>query len=205
MKCCTKCKNSLPPDMFYRNSQYPDGLHPHCKSCKAEKDRARYQRKKEEICKAQRARHKKNAESYRANARQRYKKRMSDPKEREHILRRKNEWSKQRSKKDPSYRINRSMSREVSRQIRKGGKGWKDIVGYTLGDLMSHLERQFDSKMSWENYGSYWHIDHIVPKSSFKIKSAGDKEFMECWSLSNLRPLPAILNLKKYNKMESII
>lgn len=205
MKTCTQCKEELTKDQFYRNSQYKDELHPHCKGCKSKKDRARYLRKKDEICKSQRERYKENAEIYREKARNRYHKRMSDPEERARIATIKNRWSKERARTDPSYRINRSMSREVSRQISKGGRGWNELLGYTLNDLMIHLECQFNEKMSWQNYGSYWHIDHIVPKSKFEIKEFGDPEFLECWSLSNLRPLPAIMNLKKYNKMECIL
>lgn len=61
---------------------------------------------------------------------------------------------------------------------------WLKIFGYSLKDLKSHLEKQFDEKMSWENYGSYWRIDKIIPFSAYK-----SLEFKKCWSLKNLRPL----------------
>ena len=54
--------------------------------------------------------------------------------------------------------------------------------------------------MSWENYGSYWHIDHIKPDSRFIYESVEDIEFKKCWALSNLQPLKAEDNLKKSNK-----
>ena len=65
---------------------------------------------------------------------------------------------------------------------------------------MTHLEKQFLSGMTWDNYGD-WHIDHIIPKSSFKYASFEDPEFRECWSLSNLRPLWGKENIQKSDKI----
>ena len=56
--------------------------------------------------------------------------------------------------------------------------------------------------MNWKNYGSYWHIDHIKPKTLFNYSSPEDKEFIKCWSLSNLQPLEKITNIKKGNRYE---
>jgi hypothetical protein len=78
----------------------------------------------------------------------------------------------------------------------KGGRSWEDIVDFTLGELKLHLESQFLPGMSWSNHGK-WHIDHIRPQASFNFKSPEDKEFKECWALSNLQPLWAIDNFKK--------
>jgi hypothetical protein len=74
------------------------------------------------------------------------------------------------------------------------------LVGYDVIELKRHLEEQFVDGMSWENYGE-WHIDHIKPLSSFNITDINSDEFKKCWSLSNLQPLWAKDNLKKYNKI----
>ncbi len=55
--------------------------------------------------------------------------------------------------------------------------------------------------MSWENYGSYWWLDHIKPRSSFNYESPDDKELKECWALENLQPLEKIANIRKGNKI----
>ena len=71
------------------------------------------------------------------------------------------------------------------------------LCGYTIDDLRQHLERQFVRGMSWENMGSGWHIDHIVPLSSFSFSSVTCPEFRAAWALSNLRPLWATENMSK--------
>lgn len=85
---------------------------------------------------------------------------------------------------------------------KKNGKSWTEFVDYSLEELMSHLESKFDENMNWDNYGKYWHIDHIKPKSLFKYSDFTDKEFKECWSLSNLQPLEAMENISKGARYE---
>jgi hypothetical protein len=81
-------------------------------------------------------------------------------------------------------------------------KTW-DFLPYTVDELKQHLENLFESWMNWNNWGiskGKWNIDHIKPDSLFNYKSMEDKEFQDCWALSNLRPLDAIENIKKWNK-----
>ena len=79
-----------------------------------------------------------------------------------------------------------------------------ELLGYTREQLISHLERQFQRGMSWDNYGD-WHIDHIRPLSSFKIASKDDPSIQEAWGLSNLRPLWARENILKKDKRTHLV
>ena len=52
--------------------------------------------------------------------------------------------------------------------------------------------------MTWENYGTYWHIDHIIPCGAFDLtKKTAQKK---CFHYSNLQPLEAVENFKKNSK-----
>ena len=111
-------------------------------------------------------------------------------------------YTKNRRKKDPKFRLSKNISSAIW-FVLKGNKVWKKwerLVGYTINDLIEHLEKQFDDKMNWNNYGK-WQIDHIIPKSFFDIKKIKDNEFKKCWTLDNLQPLWEKDNLKKYNKI----
>ena len=106
-------------------------------------------------------------------------------------------YRRKREREDPSFRINRRISKAIWASL-KGAKEfrkWEALVGYTLQDLMVHLERQFKDEMTWDNYGSYWEVDHIKPISLFN-----DSEFKLCWELKNLQPLEKTENRKKGNK-----
>jgi hypothetical protein len=74
------------------------------------------------------------------------------------------------------------------------------LIGYDVPELLSHLESLFDCKMSFDNFGTYWHIDHIIQRNKFYFDSYDSEQFKQCWSLSNLRPLHKIENLKRKKK-----
>ncbi len=110
-------------------------------------------------------------------------------------------WYKNKYQTDIKFRLRIRMSNSIYRALLdKKSNSWLDCVPYTLEDLKQHLESQFDENMSWDNYGSYWEIDHIKPVSLFNFIDLFDDEFQECWSLSNLQPLYWLDNRRKSNK-----
>jgi len=111
-------------------------------------------------------------------------------------------------RKDPAYRMKEMVSRHVRLAFKKQNSA-KDSVTfsalpYTPSDLVEHLERQFDENMNWDNYGDYWHVDHIYPQSLLPYASIEEENFQKCWALENLRPLEASENMKKSNKVVAI-
>ena len=104
--------------------------------------------------------------------------------------------------KNPQNRVDANVRSFVCHSLKgkKAGRKWKELVGYTIENLMAHLEKQFDDKMTWENYGK-WHIDHIIPRSHFNYEKAENPEFKKCWALKNLQPMWAIENFRKGNKI----
>jgi hypothetical protein len=114
-----------------------------------------------------------------------------------------NEYYKNKYKTDPMYRLRVLISSGIRKSLYNGkdGYGWETLVGYTLDDLKSHLESKFDENMNWDNCGSYWHIDHIVPLASFNFASYDDEAFKKCWSLENLQPLYGLDNFRKNDKI----
>lgn len=90
--------------------------------------------------------------------------------------------------------ISSYMSSKLSE---RDGKSKLEHLDWSIEELMKHLESKFVEGMSWDNYGSMWHVDHIVPDSWFQYSSVKDEEFKRCWSLSNLQPLWADKNYSK--------
>ena len=100
---------------------------------------------------------------------------------------------------DPIFRLRQNISNRVYKALNgktsKAGKSIFKYLNYNILDLKNHLEKLFDDKMSWLNYGNYWHIDHIIPHSEFNYLSLEDDNFKKCWQLNNLRPLEAKQNI----------
>ena len=169
-KQCSQCREEKDFTAFHKDKRTKNGLYSACKSCHSIYRRNWQNKNKEKIKIAGR--------DYQRN------------------------YQRERKIKDIKFRLNHNVS-TIMYQCLKGKKewqSWKDLVGYEIEDLIRHIEKQFDENMTWENYGSYWEVDHKIPKSWFKYNVPKDQEFKKCWALENLQPLEKKANRKKYNK-----
>lgn len=105
--------------------------------------------------------------------------------------------------KQPKRKLNINVSCMIRNALKanKTGRHWETLTGYTLEQLIKHLEKQFDKNMTWDNYGSYWSVDHILPLSVHNFTEPENIDFKRAWALKNLRPLEKIANIKKSNKL----
>ena len=61
-------------------------------------------------------------------------------------------------------------------------------VGCSTEFLIVHLESQFQSGMSWDNWSREgWHIDHIIPLENFDLSDP--EQFKKACHYTNLQPL----------------
>lgn len=106
---------------------------------------------------------------------------------------------------EPELALRLRMSSAIRSALkRRKSARWLDLVGYSVADLRSHIERQFLRGMGWHNMPK-WHVDHIIPLSSFKFQSGNDPEFRAAWALTNLRPVWAPENLRKHARREFLL
>lgn len=75
-----------------------------------------------------------------------------------------------------------------------------ELVGCTKEVLFNHIENQFTDGMTWENYGSTWHLDHIKPCAAFDLNLTEQQK--KCFNYKNLRPLTARENKSKGAKYQ---
>lgn len=181
MKLCSKCSEWKPLAEFSSQKDKRDGLRAHCKSChnacnsrwkKAHRSQVRESHKRWRM---------KNPESVKRTAK----------KVRMKIL------------ADPGRKLCRRISTVICISLKQSKKGqhWESLIGYGIGQLMRHLERQFQPGMTWDNYGQ-WHIDHKIPLAAFNIRDAESIDFKKAWALKNLQPLWAEDNHRKRNSLD---
>lgn len=72
-------------------------------------------------------------------------------------------------------------------------------IGCSSDVLRHHIEIQFKSGMSWENYGKVWVVDHIYPIG--KAKKLNDYYLLKSFNYKNLQPLFLEDNNKKRDKI----
>jgi hypothetical protein len=103
----------------------------------------------------------------------------------------------------PNGRLNGIMSSAIRRSLKgaKARKQWEDLVGYSLNDLRTHLEKKFKPLMLWDNQGKVWEIDHIIPLKYFNFQNSNQIAFKEAWKLQNLQPLYKSENRHKSAKL----
>jgi hypothetical protein len=105
--------------------------------------------------------------------------------------------------KTPIQRTRRMLRSQISRvcmhmRMRRNMRT-EEYLGCSFEEARCRIESQFTRGMTWTNYGSFWHLDHIVPLSSFDLNDS--KQRMLANHVSNLQPLKAKENLKKGNKI----
>jgi hypothetical protein len=74
------------------------------------------------------------------------------------------------------------------------------MLGCTWEIFLEWLEFNMKSDMMWENYGSYWHVDHVYPCSLYDFSVEENR--LKCFNWTNLTPLEGDENLKKSNKLD---
>lgn len=228
LKTCTKCCERKPPEEFSRDKSRGDGRFPWCKSCKRASSKAQYQadpeahRQRSAKSRAERPQvmrewREKNRSKIRAyNVRYYADDRDAQMarvaryhEENQARLREYRKQNRERSRENdrrrratPKGAVDSRMSWAIYNAIKgkKAGREWEALVGYTLADLMVHLERLFLPGMTWENIGQ-WHIDHVIPKSAFNYSDPAHIDFRRCWAMDNLQPLWALDNLRKSAKL----
>jgi hypothetical protein len=69
------------------------------------------------------------------------------------------------------------------------------LVGCDIEALWRHLESKFYGGMSRNNYGVFWHVDHIFPCAAFDLTKPEHQR--ACFNWQNLQPLLVLDNLRK--------
>jgi len=77
------------------------------------------------------------------------------------------------------------------------------LISCSPDNFFQWLLYQFDVYMSWENYGTYWVLDHVKPLALFNLNNK--KERLESMHWTNIRPFGKIDNIIKSDKYSSKI
>jgi len=106
-------------------------------------------------------------------------------------------------KSDMQFKIKSNLRTRLflalKRQNTKKKSGMTALLGCTIQELKCILELRFTKGMQWDNYGSFWHVDHIIPLSSFDLSDP--KQLAIACHYTNLRPMKASANMAKGAKI----
>lgn len=179
VKACSICKQEKPIIMFGKSTRIKDGYRGQCKECRSKTEKSAsseykhnwYLNHKDECTK-------RNSEWIKNN-----------PERSKEI---KSKWSKANANKlyhirkfDIDYKIKLTWRNLLRRTMTNKTDSTLNLLGYTSEQLRKHIENQFLTGMTWDNYGSEWAIDHIIPVSYYDTTTPASVVN----ALKNLRPL----------------
>jgi len=220
MKTCTRCGVAFPAteEYFNKHKAGKHGLESRCKKCRREQREQYLQRpevKKREQERSQRRweniENKKKQKEYdrqrwqdpehKEAQRQARQKLLQDDEVKENRQKYRREYVRAKRLNDPSFKIRLYMSSRINMSLKckvKKSAATMELVGCSKEEFKKHIEKQFDTGMSWNNHGM-WHIDHIVPCASFDLTDPEQQRL--CFHYTNLQPLWAKDNLSKGGKL----
>ena len=157
--------------------------------------RKEYYKQNSDLYKERKKQWRKNNPEREKEARQKYNEKNKDKQNEYH-----RQWKANKRITDINYKLKENISRRIRYELNTLLKGNKtrrttEYIGCTIEELKTHLEKQFSGGITWENYGSLWHVDHIIPCSSWKLQDAFENTC--CWNFRNLQPLLASINQSK--------
>lgn len=177
---CSKCGEIKPKEDFFKESKNPLGYAYACKECKRKQQKEYMQTDeyKEKISAWNKVyRRKDKFIEYRTN------------------------YYRTRRINDPYFRLCMNIRGRISKAIKRNSKRGKslELLGCSVEFLKRHLEKKFLPGMTWDNYGSEWQIDHIVPCSLFDMSDKWHQ--FVCFNWRNLQPLWTKDNQVKHNML----
>ena len=93
-----------------------------------------------------------------------------------------------------NYRIKKSLAARLRNVLVKNNTTM-NYIGCNIQYLREWFEYNFTEEMNWDNYGSFWSIDHIIPVCKFDLTIEDEK--LKCWNWSNLMPVTINYNSSK--------
>lgn len=193
MKQCKKCNIKKSLNEFCNKKSETDGKHRYCKVCTKKENDQWYNNNKNT-----RSGYYKN---YREQNKEYFNKYCNNHYHTKKELYR--EWNKNKYHSDYAFRIKHITSARISDALKTYNtlKNNRTIeyLGCNMEEYISYLEKQFTPEMTWDNYGIFWEIDHIIPIDSFDLNI--EENLYKCFHFTNTQPLEKNKNREKSNKI----
>ncbi len=79
-------------------------------------------------------------------------------------------------------------------------ENYAPYFGLDIQSFREWIEIQFTEELNWDNFGSKWQFEHIIPVAYFDFSIEDDLKL--CWNFINIRVEKIALNNQKGNKID---
>ena len=196
IRMCDKCIQTKPIDKYrkYCENSYSKT----CKKCLNELDKIRKKNQRQKkaetfLAKCEKCDEEKVLKDF-AKLKKFYKKKICISCYPDFLREQKTEWCRNESITNINYRLKKSLAARLRNVLNKNDTTM-NYIGCNIQYLREWFDYNFNSEMNWENYGSFWSIDHIIPVCKFDLTIEDEK--LKCWNWSNLMPVTIKYNSSK--------
>ena len=193
---CDKCELNFPINNYRKYSENKFGKT--CKKClneldKTRKKNLRQKRSETVFVKCEKCQEEKALKHF-AKLKKFYKKKICISCYPKFLTEQKTEWCKNEHNTNLNYRIKKSLAARL-RTVLVKNDSTMNYIGCNIQYLREWFEYNFTNEMNWDNYASYWSIDHIIPTCKFDLTLEDEK--FKCCNWSNLMPVTIKYNSSK--------
>jgi hypothetical protein len=197
-KICEICKLSKPIDKYRKYTDKENSYSKTCKKCLNEQDKLRKKKLRQKkletfMAKCEKCEEEKPLKQF-AKLKKFYKKKICVSCYPKFLTEQKNEWCKNERATNINYRLKKSLAARLRNVLDKNDTTM-NYIGCNIQYLREWFAYNFTCEMNWDNYGSYWSIDHIIPVNKFDLTNEDEK--LKCWNWSNLMPVTIKFNSSK--------
>lgn len=204
-KICSECREDKRLSDYYKKCDTYDGLTSRCKACVSASKKSAYPRLKEKAIARNRAWREKNGEVYNAHRRETYDSEAGRASCRRYYQANKEQvraantawdsanqetvrrvWREYAARNKANRYAIAAKRRAISRSAYPNwGRDFTKFVSQEANELV---------RLRREATGIHWHVDHILPLAGKEVCG------LHVWN--NLQVIPAVINLRKSNRLE---
>lgn len=185
-KKCSKCNIEKELDMFGKfNRKTQNGIiltyKCSCKSCETETQRNRRNKEKGEDPEKY---HKKWADYYaktKDNNKKAKKNWISIPENRDKRNEYIRKYKADRRLNDNAYKLFENHRKKIWKSLTNKSNSSKELLGCDIENYVNWITYTMSDEMTWDNYGTYWNIDHLVPVNTFDITNPDEAKKAFNW------------------------
>jgi hypothetical protein len=107
-----------------------------------------------------------------------------------------NKKNKIKRRENPYYALKEALKVRIFDVLKSSKKeSTSKLIGCSSEELKRWIETNFNENISWDNYGTEWHLDHVIPIAFFDLIKEDERYI--CFNWSNIRPLEKKANISK--------
>jgi hypothetical protein len=106
---------------------------------------------------------------------------LSKPENREKRNKYLRKYKADRRLNDHNYKLFENHRKKIWKSLTNKSNSSKELLGCDIENYVNWITYTMSDEMTWDNYGTYWNIDHLVPVNTFDITNPDEAKKAFNW------------------------